>query len=351
MTTAQLNCNTGIDINRKICGLTILERTILSCYYADIKNIEILSEAGNITIPDSVKKPSDLKYKIKKSKEKPFKGNSYSKGILRINVSSIINKEYAAALSGGPPAVNQVYHELIDEGSIKKAKKLLINSLRKPNDAFSSRYYRYISLFFTKYLCNTPATPNMITFLVVLIAAAGAALILSDRWYFYYLGLIMQPLALAFDCVDGEIARIKFLFSRYGDWIDSAGDNSCTLLFITAVAIKNHSAHQSSTSFWLGTVSVSIYVLAVMSLFITLFKTTSSGSLQTITREVQKQGPVAKFFAIALKRNIVTVEFMVLGFFFFTQAILVLNIIGGLGLLAFSGVSLIKAGRSSGIKA
>ena len=46
MTTAQLNCNTGIDINKKICGLTILERTILACYYAGIKNIEILNETG-----------------------------------------------------------------------------------------------------------------------------------------------------------------------------------------------------------------------------------------------------------------------------------------------------------------
>ena len=100
MTTAKLNCNTGIDFNRKICGLTILERTILSCYYAGFKKIEIIHKDDKIIIPDSVKKLSGLAYTIKASKEKPFKENSFSKNILRVNVSSIINREYIEDLQG-----------------------------------------------------------------------------------------------------------------------------------------------------------------------------------------------------------------------------------------------------------
>lgn len=343
MTTAQLNCNTGIDINKKLCGLTILERTILACYYAGIKNIEILDETGSITIPASAEKLSDLKCKVKKSKDKPFKSNSFSKGNLSINVSSIVNKEYIITLTGGPAALNQVCHELTDEASYKEAQKVLLNSLRKPGEAFSSHYYRYLSLFFTKYLCRTPVTPNMITVFLAFLAAVGAVMIINDRWYVYYIGLILQVLALVFDCVDGEIARIKYLFSKNGDWIDSAGDNACTLFFVIAIAVKNHDIYQSSTSYVLGIISVVFYVLAVFSLFFTLFKTTSSGSLQTITREVGKKGALLKFFSTLLKRNIVTPILMVLGFFYLTQTILILNIIAGAGLMIFSIVSLIKA--------
>ena len=345
MKTAKLNCNTGIDINRKICGLTILERTMLSCYYAGIKSMEIISETGAVTIPDSIKKLSDLEYTVRVSEEKPFNGNSFTGNLLKINVSSIINKEYMIALTGGPEASNQVYRELSDKTSYKEARKVLLNSLRKPGEAFSSHYYRYLSLFFTKYLCRLPVTPNMITVLLVFIAAVGGALILSDRWYLYYIGLLMQVLALTFDCVDGEIARLKFLFSKNGDWIDSAGDNTCTLIFVAAIAMKNHGIYQTEMSFWMGAVSVVVYVLAVVSLFLTLFNTTSSGSLQTITREVQKRGAVAKFVTTMMKRNIVTPILVILGFFYLTQTILVLNIIAGLGLMVFSIVSLVKAKR------
>lgn len=343
MITAQLNCNTGIDVNTKVCGLTILERAILSCYYAGIKNIEILSDTDKIIIPDSIKKLSDLKYKIKKSKEKPSKGNSFSKKQVKINVSSVINKEYVTALTGGLQAPNEVYQELSDRDSYKKGEKALLNSCRKPGEAFSSHYYRYLSLFFTKYLCRTPVTPNMVTFFFVFIAAAGSIMILSDAWYIYYTGLLLQPMAIVFDCVDGELSRVKYAYSKSGEWLDTVGDNLCTLFFVGAIAVKNHGMHQTDFSFILGAVSVSVYILAVIFLFITLFKTTTSGSLQAISKEVQKTGPVAKFFAVGLKRNLVTLYFVILGFFYLTEAILVLNILGGLGLFVYSIVTLLKA--------
>ncbi len=350
MVTAQVNCNTGIDINKKICGLTILERTVLSCYYAGIKSFEILTATDNIAMPESIKKLSDLKYTVKVSGEKPFNDNTFSNGLFRINVSSIINKEYVAAMTGGPEAPNQVYQELTDKSSYRKAQKDLLNSLRKPGEAFSSRWYRHLSLFFTKYLCRTPVTPNMITLFLVFIAAAGGVLIVSDSWYIYYIGLIMQVLALTFDCVDGEIARIKFAFSKNGDWIDSAGDNSCTLFFITAIAIKNHGIHQNETSLILGIAAVSGYVLAVASLFFTLFKTTSSGSLQTISGKVKTRGPAMNFLTTLLKRNIVTPIMVVLGLFYCTQSILIAMTIGCAGLIIFAAISLIKAkaGQSRG---
>jgi phosphatidylglycerophosphate synthase len=191
-------------------------------------------------------------------------------------------------------------------------------------------------------------TPNVITAFFVLIAAVGSIMILSDKWYIYYTGLIMQPMAIVFDCVDGEIARVKYAYSKSGEWLDTVGDNFCTLFFVIAIAIKNHGIHNNDASLILGTVSVSIYVLAVLMLFMTLYKTTSSGSLQALSKEVQKSGALAKFVTVALKRNLVTLYFMILGFFYLTQTLLILNIAGGLGLMSYSVISLIKSGKGKG---
>lgn len=342
MTTAKLNCNTGLDINKTICGLTILERTMLSCYYAGFKKIEIIHENNNVIIPDTIRKLSDLKYAVKISKEKPFKENTFSKGILRINVSSIINREYISALTGQPAPPNQVYEELTDSLSYKTAEKAILNSCRKPGEAFSSHYYRYLSLFFTKYLCRTSVTPNMVTAFFVLIAAVGSIMIISDKWYIYYIGLILQPMAIVFDCVDGEIARVKYAYSKSGEWLDTVGDNFCTLFFLAAIAYKHYHLNQTHESLMLGIVSNVIYILNVIFLFITLSKTTDSGSLQAISKNLKKKGFLAGSVTVILKRNLVTLYFIIPGFFYYTGAILVLNIIGGIGMLIFSFASLIR---------
>lgn len=343
MKTAQLNCNTDIDINRKLCGLTILERTILSCYYAGFKKIEIIrKDDDDIVITDRIKELPDLQYALKVSKDKPFKENSFSKGTVKINVSSIINKEYVAFLAGEPVAPNSVYQELTDKASYKAAEKAILNSCRKPGEAFSSHYYRYLSLFFTKYVCRTSITPNMVTAFFVFIAALGSVMIISDLWYIYFLGLILQPMAIVFDCVDGELARVTYQYSKSGEWLDTVGDNLCTLFFVIAIAYKHYELNPSDAALVLGIVSVIIYVLNVVFLFITLSKTTDSGSLQAISKELKKKGFLAGFVTVALKRNLVTLYFMVLGFFYLTGTILVLNIAGGLGMLAFSFITLAK---------
>ena len=84
------------------------------------------------------------------------------------------------------------------------------------------------------------------------------------------------------------------------------------------------------------------FIFNVIFLFITLSKTTDSGSLQAISKKLKKKGFLAGSVTVILKRNLVTLYFMVLGFFYLTGAILILNIIGGIGMLIFSFISLIK---------
>ena len=182
----------------------------------------------------------------------------------------------------------------------------------------------------------------MVTAFFVFIAFAGSIMIISDKWYIYFLGLIMQPLAIVFDCVDGELARVKYAYSKNGEWLDTVGDNFCTLFFVIAIAYKHYEINQTQVSLILGIVSIVIYILNILFLFRTLSQTTDSGSLQAISNEIKKKGLLAKIVAVALKRNLVTLYFMVLGFFYLTGTILIVNIIGGIGMLVFSIVTLLK---------
>jgi phosphatidylglycerophosphate synthase len=182
----------------------------------------------------------------------------------------------------------------------------------------------------------------MVTAFFVFIAALGSVMIISDLWYIYFLGLILQPMAIVFDCVDGELARVKYQYSKSGEWLDTVGDNLCTLFFVIAIAYKHYKLNPTDTALVLGVTSIIIYILNVLFLFLTLSKTTDSGSLQAISKELKKKGALAGFFTVALKRNLVTLYFMVLGFFYLTGTILAINIIGGIGMLAFSFKTLLK---------
>jgi hypothetical protein len=100
--------------------------------------------------------------------------------------------------------------------------------------------------------------------------------------------------------------------------------------------------HPSGQSYYFScyTSYIILIYLNVGFLFLTLSKTTDSWSLQAISKEVKEKGRMAAFFTVALKRNLVTLYFMILGFFYLTGRILVINIIGGIGMLVSSFITL-----------
>ena len=108
-----------------------------------------------------------------------------------------------------------------NEEALHKAKKILIQQLFKPTDGPISRTVnRRFSTRISAYLAQYNISPNFITlvsFALSLIAAASFPI--GEYWAIAF-GGIMAQISSILDGCDGEIARLKFKFSTFGEWLD-----------------------------------------------------------------------------------------------------------------------------------
>ena len=107
------------------------------------------------------------------------------------------------------------YCEKIDNAaSARLGWRLLIKRAQKrPGDFIEKYVHPEIQNWTVKRICNTPITPNQISFLVVVSASAAAV--------FFYIGSFFLAWFAAFvatvlDGVDGKLARVKLMTSKVG---------------------------------------------------------------------------------------------------------------------------------------
>lgn len=89
---------------------------------------------------------------------------------------------------------------------------------------FARLYLRRCSAPLTRWLSRTRVTPNQVTVAFLLLMFAGAVLQLEQRLRWVSIaGALAMQLGLVLDAVDGEIARIKRIFSIKGVYLDMVG--------------------------------------------------------------------------------------------------------------------------------
>jgi phosphatidylglycerophosphate synthase len=115
---------------------------------------------------------------------------------------------------------------LATPGGVRGAERWLLENLVKPNEGFMSRHFeRRISLALTRRLCRTRITPNTMTLVSVGIGLAGAPFFLAAAPARQFIGALLFLIHSILDGCDGELARLKFLESRFGAALDVCGDN------------------------------------------------------------------------------------------------------------------------------
>ncbi len=128
-------------------------------------------------------------------------------------------EEKTASRPAGPLFVRSV-------GDLRKAEKYLLQSLVKSTEPFMSRHFeRKVSLALTRHLVRTSVTPNAMTLISVGIGLLGSFFFVSSRPLLQLSGALLFLLHSILDGCDGEIARLKFLESRWGGLLDFWGDN------------------------------------------------------------------------------------------------------------------------------
>lgn len=163
------------------------------------------------------------------------------------------------------------------------ANDLLLLSLIKPHDGVVSKNVnRKVSLALTRRTMDLDwITPNLYTAVALVMGLASAALVATGSYLWIAVGGLLYQLSSIVDGNDGEIARLKFLGSKFGGWFDTVADDITNLSFILGLGMGT--ARLTGNAAWLvfAVVGVCLGAIAVAHLYAWL-----AGGEQTNTFDV-----------------------------------------------------------------
>jgi phosphatidylglycerophosphate synthase len=128
--------------------------------------------------------------------------------------------------------------ELVDADARARAEWALIRRLNKsfegPIDALIN--WRF-SMRITRLLArrSLAVTPNHVTMVSILVGLAGAAFATWGTYAGFAIGGVLLELNSILDSVDGELARLRYQFSKLGQWLDNVSDDVVDNVFVVAV--------------------------------------------------------------------------------------------------------------------
>lgn len=139
----------------------------------------------------------------------------------------------------------------------KKAEKAVFKSLEKETDGFLAHHInRKISIFITRLIAGTRVTPNQMTFMTLAVGLTGALSFSMGGYYPALMGALMFQFSSIIDGCDGELARLKFLESRFGGWLDIFCDNITHVAVFAGIAYGEYRIEQASYLVYCGYLAV-----------------------------------------------------------------------------------------------
>lgn len=129
-----------------------------------------------------------------------------------------------------------------------KIEKDLFKTLKKPTDGYTSVLInRPISTWLSRYLVKTNITPSQWSGIVLMFVPLLCVLLAQGSRWSVFAGAFLYNLISILDGCDGEIARIKFLESKRGEWIDTIADQVGNLSFVFFLGLGLSSGNYQSS--------------------------------------------------------------------------------------------------------
>jgi 1L-myo-inositol 1-phosphate cytidylyltransferase / CDP-L-myo-inositol myo-inositolphosphotransferase len=127
---------------------------------------------------------------------------------------------------------------LTDDTKFTRAEHELLSALENPRDGQVDTYFnRKLSRWLTRWLLRTPLSPNQITVLAGVVGVLGALWFLPGGYWGPLLGALLLQFSVVLDCCDGEVARMKFMESPLGDWLDIVCDTVVSLAIFLGLGV------------------------------------------------------------------------------------------------------------------
>ncbi|MFQ6038639.1 MAG: CDP-alcohol phosphatidyltransferase family protein [Candidatus Aminicenantales bacterium] len=134
-----------------------------------------------------------------------------------------------------------------DREALQKAKEILVQQVLKMTDGPIARTLnRRISLWISTRLCQFNISPNWMTFLSFILAAVSATFFFAGGYPRILAAGVLAQVSSILDGCDGEIARLKFLRTRFGEHLDRFLDRYADALIIAGLTFASFQAVGSS---------------------------------------------------------------------------------------------------------
>ncbi len=181
--------------------------------------------------------------------------------------------------SGGadklPPLVLPGTSVSVSKNTKREIERFLIDGLRKTVDSdgvIAFYLMRPVTLRVTRLLARTPILPNHVTLLSFAIGMSGVGLIaFGDRWL-AALGGLLFFVAATTDCIDGEIARLRYKMSYLGGWLDTFTDDIQTATCILACGYYESRTGGGEIWLVLGAVAAAAFVLPQLYVYLDIHR-------------------------------------------------------------------------------
>ena len=143
------------------------------------------------------------------------------------------------ALRVDPPSGRGLFlQKLMSTTQTDSVERKLLLSLENPRDGQVDTYFnRKVSRPITRWLLRTPLTPNQVTLLSCTVGIFGALCFFPGGYWGPVLGALLLQFSVVLDCCDGEIARVKFMESPLGDWLDIACDTVVSIAIFLGIGV------------------------------------------------------------------------------------------------------------------
>lgn len=167
--------------------------------------------------------------------------------------------------------------ELVDEAARRRAEWALIRRMNKsfegPVDALIN--WRF-SMRITRVLArrSLAVTPNHVTITAIGVGLAAALVASRAGYAMFALAGVMLEVNSILDSCDGELARLRFQYSKLGQWLDNLSDDIVDNLFIVAVGAGLGGVWQ-----WLGLAAAGGRVVVALTTYLDVYRRTGTGDV------------------------------------------------------------------------